>query len=169
MSQPEQTGLCPCCNRFIGPVRTCPYCGEDALENRSVRVLQRASLALALAGLVCLHISVAARELPRVAIGEVTPAMNFARIHIGGTVTREPYVAREGGEVEYVSFQIDDASGRARVAARGDVARALVERGLVPVPGAGIDATGSLRIMAGRPPRLYLESADHLVVEAAAR
>ncbi|MFC1462162.1 hypothetical protein ACFLQU_01025 [Verrucomicrobiota bacterium] len=165
-SRTRQSGLCPCCDRFIGPVRTCPYCDEDAAENRAVRALQWASVLLAVVGLVCLYFAAACKELPTVPIGEITPVMNFARIHLRGTVARPPYVALENGKVNYLSFQIDDASGRARVAARDNVAQALVDRGLVPQSGAAIDVTGSLRISYRAPPKLYLQSADHLVVRA---
>lgn len=166
MSQAKQNGLCPCCDRFIGPVRTCPYCNEQAVENRCVRILQLSSLLLAVIGLACLHLAARRRELPTVSIAEITPMMNFARVRLRGTVTREPYVARENGKVDYLSFQIDDASGRARVAARGSVARALADRGLLPEPGAAVDVTGNLRVQAEGYPKLYLQSPEHLALQS---
>lgn len=169
MSNAQRTGLCPCCDRFIGPVRTCPYCSEAAVENRSVRILRPASVCLALVGLVFLYVAAARTDPPAVSIGNVNPTMNFARVRMRGTMTRAPYVSRDNGEIDYLSFQMDDATGRLRVAVRGKVAAAIVSRAPLPRPGARVDVVGNLRFSSRGRPKLYVQSADDLILREPGR
>ena len=92
--------------------------------------------------------------------------MNFARVRLTGTVVRSPYIVREKGQVDYLSFSVEDTSGRVRVAAQGDVARALVDGGLLPASGDGVDVTGSLRIRGQGLTKLYLQAPNHLLLKA---
>ncbi len=157
-SPAAQPGLCFACERFIGPVEVCPYCGADAGHRPVLRRLRYAALALAGIGLIALHLGARRREAPTIPIGTVTPLMNFARVRIAGEVRRDAYVAPREGTPEYLSFEVADASGVMRVQAWRDTAAALVSADRTPKQGERVEAEGRLRVTAGREPRLALDS-----------
>ena len=150
---------CPSCDRFIGPADRCPYCGAEAPKQTPLRVLRVAALVLALAGLAFLYLAAYRRDLPLVRIGDVTPLMNFAYVRLQGTVAKRPYVARDASKVAFV---VDDGTGRLRVEAYDDVARALVEDGRVPAVGGQVDVPGSLSVSADGRRKLYIRAADQV-------
>jgi ribosomal protein L32 len=153
---------CPSCGRFIGPADACPYCGTDSARNPLLRLLRRVAVVLALAGLAALYATASCRERPAVPVGRITPMMNFAYAAVRGAVEREAYVSREGREVDYVSFVLDDGTGRIRVAAYDEAARELAGSGRLPRRGDLLEARGSLAVPAGAMPRLRLAAAGEL-------
>jgi hypothetical protein len=160
--------FCPSCERFIGTAGVCPFCDADAARHPALRVLKGASLLLGVAGLACLYMMAAGRDVPVVRIGSVTPMMNFAYARVRGTVDREPYVSRHDGRPDYLSFFVDDGSGRLRVTAYRRVAGRLAGRDRVPLRGAVVDVAGSLRVGADGHVRLTVQAADALRIVAPA-
>lgn len=65
--------MCPSCERFIGPVDACPYCGADSVRSPAMRFLRRGTLALGMAGLFFLYLHARGRQPPGVRIGDITP------------------------------------------------------------------------------------------------
>jgi len=126
-------------------------------------LLRRTSVLLAFAGLVFLYFSARGSTFPVTAIGQITPMMNYAVVRVNGTVERPAYIARENGQVDYLSFSLRDNSGRARITAYGTVARTLEKDSLTPVKGDRVDVTGSLRVAVDGRIKIYLRSADRLV------
>lgn len=117
---------------------------------------------MGLCGLALLYLSARWTPLPRVAIRDITPLMNFACVSVQGQVPRAAYVARRDGKPDYLSFSVDDGSGRLRATAHRDVARELVARGNVPRAGDRVEVSGSLNVAAGTDIRLRLQTADQV-------
>ena len=155
---------CPSCERFIGPADVCPYCGANSAKPPLLRLLRYAALALALIGLFFLYLMARHRNMPVVKAGEISPMMNFATVRVVGKLARKPYTAYEDGQVDYLSFLVDDGSGKVRVQAYGDVARLLVASNLLPRVGTMVDVTGSIKVSAGKAPRLRLLSSSQVRV-----
>jgi len=158
-SATRNDALCPSCDRFIGPADVCPYCGEDSARQPALKILRRAAVVFGLLGVGTLYLMARLQAIPVTRISAISPQMNFARICVAGTVTGRPYVSAPGGKVRYLSFVLDDGSGRLRVIADGQVARDLAERGGPPAIGARVTLSGSLRIAADGYPAVYLRSA----------
>jgi hypothetical protein len=148
--------LCPSCERFIGPTDVCPYCGADSARLPILRHLRRAALLLAVTGVVGLYLFARHSDPPVVKMGAISPAMNFAFVQVNGRVSGAAKVFREGGEVDHVSFSVNDGTGRLRVVAEGPVARTLSRNGGVPADGEWVDVTGTLNVSAEGAPRLRL-------------
>jgi hypothetical protein len=155
-------GLCPVCDRFIGPVSVCPFCGETVPTATALRILRWGAPALAVIGLVALWLSAVRREPPSIAIGHIEPTMHRAYVRVEGRLERAPYVSRKSGRTDYLSFNVTDGSNAVRVAAYGEVAREIERRGLPP-KGARVQATGFLDVAPNDNIRLRLPGADALV------
>jgi len=156
---------CPSCERFIGPVATCPYCDADANDNVLLLRLRYAAVLLGTIGLFFLYLMVAHRGTPLVRIGSITPMMNFARVRVAGTVTGKPYIKPQNGQAGYVSFVVNDGTGNLRVKAYKDVAQALCDQELVPRPGTIIEVEGQLRVDADKKAALFLNSTETLHIQ----
>ncbi|HPR82221.1 MAG TPA: OB-fold nucleic acid binding domain-containing protein [Pontiellaceae bacterium] len=137
-----------------------PACGLQVDRPLKIRVLQYASLVLAVAGLILLYLFAVNRDLPFVRIGDITPAMNFAYVRISGEVTRDAYVFQSGGIV----FDLKDGSGEIAVMGGKAQAQALEAAGKLPRRGDRIEVAGSLSVAADQEPRLRIQSADQLVL-----
>jgi len=120
------------------------------------------ALLLALGGLLLLHLMAVNREIPAVKVGAISPMMNFAYVRVKGTVERNAYVARRKGAPDYLSFYLDDGSGRLHVVAYGETAQDLVRLGPVPKRGAFADVSGSLRVAANGRVKLLLQAPQQL-------
>ena len=154
--------MCPVCDRFVGAAGVCPYCDAGGVTPRGTRMLRYAALLLAGLGLLFLYLAATHRDIPVIRIGEIGPTMNFAYVRVVGSVKKSPYVAKEDGEVDYVSFLVSDGSGSIRAAAYGDVARKLVDANRLPEKGERVDVAGSLSVTADGRTRLRLQSPAQL-------
>ena len=155
--------FCPSCERFIGPVDVCPYCDADSARSPIFRFIRYGSVFLAFAGLAFLYLMASWTDIPAVRISEITPMMNFAVVRISGRVEREARVSKTKSGTEYVSFSVNDGTGRIRVVAYDDMARNLQERNLVPSCGTHVDVTGNLGVSAdGSGTKLTLRRAEEL-------
>lgn len=138
--------FCPSCERYIGPVSICPYCEADAAVPRAMRVIKISAILLATAGLAMLFVMARSKGVPEVKASDLTPLMNFASVQVSGTVTRDAFVGRDKGEIDYISFLLDDGTGRVRVQAYGPTAKELSEAGIIPRRGQKLKAAGSLNV-----------------------
>lgn len=163
-TQPADSAFCPSCERFIGPADTCPYCDADSARGSVHRMLRLAALVLGIGGLAFLYFAAVSRELPVIEIADITPMMNFAHVRISGTVERAAFVGRRDDKVDYISFTIDDGTGRIPVAAYKDVAEIMAIRKVIPKKGADVDVSGTLSVSANGVMRLRLQSAAETVV-----
>jgi len=48
--------ICPACQRFVGPVLECPYCGLDAPQRPLKRILRLTAFILSTVGLTALFL-----------------------------------------------------------------------------------------------------------------
>jgi len=163
-AQPADSAFCPSCERFIGPADTCPYCDADSARSSVHRILRLAALVLGVGGLAFLYFAAVSRELPVIQIADITPMMNFAHVRISGTVERAAFVGRKDDKVDYMSFTIDDGTGRIPVAAYKNVAEIIAARKVTPKKGADVDVSGTLSVSAKGVMRLRLQSAAEMVV-----
>ncbi len=154
---------CISCERFIGPVRECPYCSEASVHNAFIHKLRVAVVLLAIFGLAGLHGFAANTEPPLVEISAINSMMGFARVRIKGEVRYDAYVGRRSGDVSYLSFLVSDGTGRARLVAYGTVARGILS-GYLPIRGDVISATVAVDPRSGEEPRLRLDAPNHLVL-----
>lgn len=139
---------------------TYPVYGPQVKRPLRVRVLQAASLILAVAGLILLYLFSINREIPLVRIAEITPTMNFAYVRIAGEVTRDAYVFKSGGVV----FNLNDGSGELAVMGGRAQADALTGTGKLPRRGDRVEVTGSLSVSADQEVKLRMQSADQLTL-----
>jgi len=160
--------LCPSCERFIGPARSCRYCGEPGRPDPVLRFLRLGAVLLATLGLFFLLLMARTRAPAAVSIGDISPLMSFATVCVSGRVARTPYVSSDTGGVDYISFLVDDGTGSLRVAARGRVADSLARADRIPRRDSRVEVTGILRTESGGKFRLYLRSAEHVHWVAAA-
>jgi len=150
---------CPNCERYIGPVSKCPYCDADAEKPPFVKLLRWFAVILAVGGLGLLYMVAIHRNIPLTRVADITPTMNYAYVRITGKVTRRPYVAKDNRKV---SFMLADESGEIRVEAFGNAAAQIVEQNCVPVKWSRVEVIGSLSVPAGRDPKLYVRSSEHI-------
>lgn len=159
---------CGCCSRFIGPELTCPYCGADAERRAPLRLLRILAVALAVGGLAALALQARHTPLPLVRAADLRPGMAMANVRMSGTAATAPRTIDEHGRPDFVSFDLDDGSGRVTVAASRDVARALAGNvAALPRRGDRVEVSGRLSLTPDRQPRLYLDDPAHLLVTAA--
>lgn len=159
---------CGCCGRFIGPELTCPYCGADAERRAPVRLLRLLAVVLAVGGLAALIVQARQTSVPIVQVSALRPGMTLASVRVAGAAVTAPRVASDHGQTDYVSFDLDDGTGRITVAASRHVARALTAAaGTLPRRGDQVEAQGRLSLTPDRRPRLYLDDARGLRVSAA--
>ena len=160
------------CERFIGPLDTCPYCDTPGCSPVTVRALRWSAVALAAAGLVLLYAMSRHREPPLVAVRTLTPAMNSAYVRVAGRVVQAPRLGDASGPVEYLSIRLDDGSGTAEASgvilltAYDEAARALVQRGAVPRRDDLVEAEGTLSIRRASPRRLLIDGPDQLRIRS---
>ena len=156
---------CGCCGRFIGPELTCPYCGADAERRAPVRLLRVLAVVLAVGGLAALVVQAHWTPVPLVQVAALRPGMAMANVRVTGAAVTAPRVATEHGQTDYVSFDLDDGTGRITVAAGRHVARALTAApGALPRRGDRVEAWGRLSLAPDRRPRLHLDDVRGLRV-----
>ncbi len=137
-----------------------PVYGPQVKRPLRVRVLQIASLVLALAGLVLLYLYSVHRDIPMVKVADIKPTMNFAYVRIAGDVSRDAYVFDSGGVV----FNLNDGSGEIAVMGGRAQAEALENAGRLPRRGDRVEVAGSLSVSADQEVKLRMQSADQLIL-----
>lgn len=168
MEEERAAGKCPVCERYIGPVLQCPYCGNEMPGILFRRVLRVVLPGLALAGIAGLLFAARQQQPAGRAVVALTPLHNYAFIQVEGKVLREPYLARDKGVAGYCSFMLDDGSGVIRVVAYERVAQQLDQLDMVPRKGALLRVCGSVRLAGGRNPALTVLNASDVEVLVAA-
>ena len=157
------SGLCPDCGRYVGPVSQCPYCDGVIDVTSSRRRMKILALTLVIAGLAFLYLMAVNRDIRVVVISDITPMMNYAPVRVVGKVVRQPYVAKDDGVVNYLSFLVDDGTGSLRVSAQGDVAVAIVGSGKVPRKGDYIEVSGRLSVKGDGSCKLRVLMAEQVI------
>jgi len=125
-----------------------------------VRVLQYASLVLAIAGLILLYLYSVHQDIPTVKISQISPTMNFATIRLSGEVTRGTYFFKSGGVV----FNLHDGSGEIAILGNRAKAEALKKADKLPRRGDQIEVVGNLGISAEQEVKLRMQSVDQLIL-----
>lgn len=137
---------CPACERYVGPAHDCPWCGVDTIKPISMKVFKWIAMFMAPIGVLLLYAMVHNQELPLKQVEDLSPAMNYGHIRVEGTVSQTPIVRRYEGKVDYLSFSLDDGTGRIRILAYRDTALALSDANKLPLEGERIQVGGVLTI-----------------------
>ena len=157
----DQDGaFCPACDRFIGPLNTCPYCDLPVPRAFSLRFLRIASLVLAVIGMAALYLLARQDLRPLVKISEVTPLMNSASVRIAGLVATTPQINVTGNA--YVSFRLADGSNTLVVVAYDRCARGLVGATNCPRRGDMVEVSGTVSITRPGAMRIIMEAPEQL-------
>ena len=152
---------CPVCQRFCGPVSTCSYCDTTIPLPPLYRRLRLGAWLLATAGLLLLIVAARHKPPDTVPIAEITPAMQFARLHFEGTLTRTPRISRNRRSA---STNLDDGSGSTLRLVFLDEAVQALQPAVPPIKqGSRVRVHGSLRINADEPPVLFIRSNEQFV------
>jgi hypothetical protein len=148
-------GSCPACGRYIGPAFTCPYC--DVEQNRTaLRLLRWTAFLFTSAGLTILLVLAHREPSPVTPITGIT-ASRTERARVKGITVTTPRVISRDGTPRFVSFDLDDGSGRITVAATRHVARMLVAENKLPGKGATVEVTGNPGLDRNNQLRLYMD------------
>ena len=161
---PTRPGYCPACDRFIGPLDTCPYCDCPTERQASVRLLRLLAIAVAVGGLILLALAARRHEIPLIELDAIQPSMNFARVRVEGAVATAPRSGRSRAGKQWFGLTLGDGAARLRVSAFDETAAALLARDDTarPATGAWFRAEGPLSLRAGQPPSLLLRAPNHL-------
>lgn len=137
-----------------------PVYGQQVKRPLKIRILQYASLVLAVAGLFLLYLFSVNLDVPLVRIADITPTMNFAYVRMAGEVTRDAYVFESGGVV----FDMKDGSGEITVMGGRAQAQSLEAAGKLPRRGDRIEVAGGLCVSADQDAKLRIQSASQLIL-----
>lgn len=157
---PENTppGSCPACGRYTGPAFACPYCEVELPNRRALRLLRWTSLLFSSVGLIILLVIARHHPLPVTPVAHITPART-ERTRVRGITVTSPRIISKDGIPRFVSFDLDDGSGRITISATRQIARTLVAGNKLPEKGATIDVTGNPSLGRNRQLRLYMDDA----------
>ncbi len=158
MSLVSGDGTCDSCDRYVGSESDCPYCG-DANQGTGTKLFRWAAVLFAVIGLCVLWLMPRWSQTPFIKANEITPLMSFGRVQMEGKITKEPYVGKRNGLIDYLSFSLNDGSGVVRVVAYDDEAKLLAGNMDMLQTGSCVHVLGTLTVKAGRDPRLTLRNA----------
>jgi hypothetical protein len=159
VDQPQRSGHCTGCQRFIGPLRPCPYCDTPHRPRPSMRLLPVLAVLVSTVGLTLSLQLARTTTIPTIPAAAITPHMNFAHIRITGTVSAPPRVARNQ---RWATIYLD-ADSRPITLRIGAAPTAHLATWLHQLTeGTPIAATGQLRLSATAPATLFVERSDHL-------
>lgn len=133
---------CPKCGRFVGAATKCPYCGAKVEKRMSLVALRWAAVLLSTVGLVLLWLMAKTREPEQIRIGDIEATMNFGAVRLVGEVRNDPRPFKSGNGM---SFNVSDGSGTIIVFVDQAQRKTMVDEGLVPRKGDGIDFVAQLQ------------------------
>lgn len=104
--------FCLKCRRYVGTFERCPYCGAGVPKRLSFRLLKWGGLTVAILGVLLLYADLhgprlIVREPPTIAIGDISPAMNFAQVYLTGDAT----FVRYDEETKFLGMFLSDENG----------------------------------------------------------
>ena len=148
---PVDTTVCPACGHFVGVYERCPRCGTYLPKRTSLKFFKFFSLFLAIFGLFFLYLWVLNQKLPTIKISTISETMNFAYVHLSGTVSRDAQVYYDEFEngvkrPSRITFTINDETGSISVGAFKTVAEQMIEKNILPAAGDKIDLEGQLKV-----------------------
>ncbi len=141
---------CPHCGRFVGPAARCAHCGMRVEKRMGLKVLRLSAVVVAVAGLLLLHSYARSRALPVVRIGDISPAMNFARVRIEGVLESDARRLRSGS----VLYVVDDGTGTLAVFSND------APDGRLPLAGSPVAVSGNLSVGVGNEVRLRAQAVE---------
>ncbi len=153
---------CPACNRFIGFILECPYCGIDSPAQPLQHTLRLMAITLSIGGLLALLLIGHYIPAPVIPIAQLRPVMNYGYVTVTGTVVTEPRISGNPAAPQSLSFELADAGGQLLITAARAVAKNLLIHDNLPSAAQLVEVTGHLYLITGRPPRLYMDSMQPL-------
>lgn len=159
--EPSSPSSCPACGRYTGPAFTCPYCEVELPGLTPLLILRGAAVLLAAAGLFLLVLLARHSPLPLTPIARISATVS-ERTRLRGVTITTPRVISRNGSPTFVSFDLEDATGRITVAATRRIARDLVTLDRLPQKGDVVDITGNPALDKYRRIRLYMDNLSTL-------
>jgi len=159
---PHFEDACPACKRYIGLHLDCPYCGQESPHRPLQRTLRLTAIILSIGGLATLLLIRQQSSPPLLPIPQLRPVMNHGYVTLAGTVVAEPRINGNPEAPQSISFDLTDAGEQLTVMATKETARNLLVQNNLPDAHRSVQVTGHLYLAAGKPHRLYLESAQSL-------
>lgn len=158
---------CPNCNRYVGPVETCPYCRAKVAKRSVHQAIKYGSLAFALLGLVLVQQLAVHQGTPQFKISEIDKQNNFAHIEIRGMVS-DPitYFSQEGTDSGSLYIEVDDGTGTVTVRTYSDMTSKLLKAGKVPAFGDRVIVTAQVAYRCDAL-SLLLQSTDDIEIDRA--
>ncbi len=133
---------CPKCGRFVGAATKCPYCGAKVEKRMSLVAIRWAAVLLSTVGLFLLYLMARSREPERIRIGDIETTMNFGVVRLSGEVRNDPRPFKNGNGM---SFNVSDGTGTIIVFVDQTQRQDMIDGGLVPRKGDGIDFVAQLQ------------------------
>ncbi len=153
--------ICPACNRYSPPLRECPYCGLESPLWPHHRALRLSAVVLSITGLAILWL-MGQQPPPRIPITGLRPVMNHGHVTLAGTVAAAPRINGAPAAPQSISFDLADNGGLVTILATQEIAQNLLTQNNLPDLHRAVQVTGHLYLAAGKPNRLYLDSAQSL-------
>lgn len=147
---------CAACERYIGPVAECPYCGLENAGGGGLRRLRLAAGLLAGIGLLLVYLAARAGEVPSMRIEDLTPRLHAATVRVTGRVQTPPFIAAGDEHHGTITFLVDDGTGTLSVTARRAPAGSWTAASALPREGDTVELVGRLTIEANGKRRLRL-------------
>ncbi|MFU8780233.1 MAG: hypothetical protein ACNA71_04320 [Kiritimatiellia bacterium] len=154
--------ICPVCKRYCGPANACPYCDTTIPLSTLYRRIRLTAWLLATIGLAMLLVAAGKRSPETVAISEITPTMQFARLFFEGEITRTPRISRNQNSA---ATDLDDGSGSTLRIVFLEEAVHAIQSAMPPLTnGTRMRVRGGLRIQADEPPVMFIRTPDQFQV-----
>ena len=153
---------CPNCQRYIGPMSTCPYCHFKIPKKASYKTLKYGVLIWGIVGVLLLQQIYSNMPNPEMRIEDLGPENNYGRIVITGTITRSlNYYESETRAYGTLYMNVDDGTGEMQVISYDETTEWLVEQGKVPAFGDRVRIEGTYQY---KDYRFYmiLDAAEHI-------
>lgn len=155
---------CPECDRYVGPVETCPYCRARVHKRRAHISLKYGAVVIAIVGILVVRQLGLCQGTPRLDICDVGPENNFAHVELTGTVINTPmFFKQEYGSSGSLYFEIDDGTDTITVRTYPSTTPELLEQNKVPGFGDRVRVKGQVAVT-GDAYALILQTAAQLTI-----
>lgn len=154
--------VCPACERYIGDATVCPYCDADTKQGprlRRFRILAVLMLLIGATGMLLVDDTAPPALTP---VGSIGPDFGRRYARVTGRVVRQPYIVEHDDQVTYLSFVLEDDTGRIRIQVDESVAQALKAADTLPWEGSVLNAQGWLKLSPDGKVKLQVRSIDHI-------
>ncbi len=154
--------VCPACERYIDTATVCPYCDADTKQAPRFRRFRILALVMLLAGATGMLLVDDKDPHAITPIGSIGPDFSHHYAHVSGRVVRPPYIVEEEDVISYLSFMLEDETGRMRIQIDASTAQALRDADTLPWEGSALNAQGWLKLAPDGEVKLQVRHRKHI-------